>query len=113
MEDSIHIGYKRRGSYAGLIRAHKWPNISVRLTKDAKTGDTFAPVLDIPQAMVDTPSSTQMKFMSPLDTTLDLNANHDDGTPLRLRMLDNVLELVEIHGMVEHSWWMRLAPYHL
>ena len=40
--------------------------------------------------------------MSPLDATLDLDADHDCETPLQFRMVENMLGLVEILGL---AWW--------
>lgn len=43
------------------------------------TWDTFAPVLSTPPAVADTPPSpTQVEFVSLPDTTLDLDADHDN-----------------------------------
>jgi hypothetical protein len=45
-----------------------------------------------------------VEFVSPPDGTPDLNANHDDGVPLRFRTLENVLGLVEIPDLAEREF---------
>lgn len=66
------------------------------------TCDTFAPVLSTPPAVADIPPSpTQVEFVSLPDTTLDLDADHDNEMSLQFRTLDNVLESMEIPGLTE------------